>query len=237
MAMNLGYDTKMLVIGRTTELMVGNDEYDTLIGSDGLPANSKVHPNNAAARAIYEKEYIDLGIITSENEDLTAGGIAISVPTGGAASRINWSIGGRVLRVTISGIIPDGTYVANSGNPLDTDASKLNGMSNVSVFRYKINKWFGYTSLLTPITEDRTISPNTVQYRRYYMKEKDKSSWSGLTDDSELASYVVTNYSFSLIEGTRHGQYSMTLDFSNDLGTPTVEDSDDGISPTIEGDL
>jgi len=250
MALNLGYKTKQLIIGGTSNMRLTNDTYDNLINSSGIPIGTVYRGAGATGSTIQEMEFIDLGIITDENEDLTAGGIAVSVPTAGAQNRYDWSIGGRVLRVTISGIIPDGIYVAD---PSDPYYGILNGKSNASVFRYKINKIFAYTSLFG---EDNTFKPCTVQYRRYYIDEKGRRNSSSLADawtsdyTSEIGSYVVTNYHMALIKGTRHVQYTMTLDFANDsagllksggldvsVTNPDTNTYIEGIYPREEGDM
>jgi len=256
MAMNLGYKTKQLIMDGTRNIRMSNSTYDNLIGNDGIPvgivSRSK---NDPAPSVIKEREYLDLGIITDEGVDLSAGGIAMSVPAVGAPSRYNWNVGGRVLRVTLTGIIPDGIYVVKPADgpgvePSDRLYWVLNGKSNASVFLYKLNKYFAYTSLFT---KDAKAKPNTCQYRRYYIDEKSLRSQADLSEiwddsySSEIGSYVVTNYHTAFIKGTRHLQYTLTLDFANDAGNldydvtdPDSVDSSEpleGIYPRIEGDM
>lgn len=234
MAMRLGYKTKMLIVGDVKDVRLSNNTYDNLVDiSTGKAIGQVAHSQFGSMHQIKEDEYIDLGIITSETEDLTAGGVAVSVPL--TNKRINWAVGGRVLRINISGVIPDGVYVADTSNSDDKYATFLNGKSNSAVFRYKINKFFAYTSILTNGSKN---NPNTVQYRRYGVNEKDApGTWSSRYT-SEIGSWVVTNYNTSYIEGTRHLKYTLTLDFANDVATSLNFDSlTEGMKPRDEGDL
>jgi len=238
MAMNLGYKTKQLILGETDNIRLSNETYDDLIATNGEPQGTVYNSSSDAGHTILENEYIDMGIITNESEDLSAGGIALSIPTGGAGSRMNWAVGGRVLRINLSGIIPDGTYVVKSGDP---DHAVLSGKSNSAVFRYKVNRFFAYASLFS--ASDRKLRPNTVQYRRYYINEKVYTAgpWSK-AKSSEVGSWVCTNYNISLVEGTRHLQYTLTLDFANDFGDLNPGEVDgssfkEGIQPRPPGEL
>lgn len=222
--MDLGYRTKMMIIGSCNQIRMAEADYDEL-ATAGKITKGYWDSSGGSVTLLPEDKVIDLGIVTNETEDLSAGGIAISVPTKPATSRYNWSVGGRVLRVTITGIIPDGIYYVATGDSA-TNKAKYEGKSNASVFRLKVNEALAYSSLWGGSNNSRT--PNTIQYRRAYLSEKDKTGYSGTTSTSELGSYVITNYNLSLIEGTRHLQYTMTLDFSNDVfgGTQRIDPGD-----------
>lgn len=215
MAMTLGYQTRFLIIGTKSKVVITNDQYTSGFNyADNLPTVGKGAGKWAggsiggAQIAMSESLYLDLGIVTDEREEFSSGGIPLSVPLTGAGSRINWNVGGKIIRVTITGIIPDGIYTSLSS----TD--NLNGMSNASVFRYKLNKFFAYSSIAGDDETNQSYMPNVVQYRRTYLYEMYTGS-DHPTGDSYIASWTVTSYSFSFINGSRNAQYTITMDLSN----------------------
>lgn len=241
MAMNLGYKTKIMVVGTTDDIRMSNYIYDNLFNKDGTP-NKKYYDSDGKENNLSEEQYIDLGIVTGESEDTSIGSLATSIPTAGAGSRVVWAVGGRVLRIVLNGIIPDGSYVS-------TDP-KFNGKSNSSVFRYKLNKFFAYKNIAKKdeTTGKREWRPATVQYRRYGIDEKEFYVDAGNNNyikqydyhnKSEIASWVCTSYSASYIEGTKSMRYTIALDFANDIPASGYDVGDDinGIRPKDVGDL
>lgn len=242
MAMNLGYKTKIMVVGTTNGIRMSNYIYDNLFKKDGTPDNSYYYNSDGEIHNLGEEQYIDLGIVTGESEDTSIGSLATSIPTADAGSRVVWAVGGRVLRIVLNGIIPDGSYVSTDPN--------FNGKSNSSVFRYKMNKVFAYSNLgkKNKDTDKREFRPATVQYRRYGINEKEFYEKDGngnyikqydYHNKSEIGSWVCTSYSVSYIEGTKNMRYTIALDFANDIPASGYDIDNDinGIHPKDVGDL
>lgn len=184
MAMNLGMKTTKLWFVPNGDFSPNNNLYENGFNHLGVWVGGDPAPT--------ENQFLDLGIIVDEREELTMGGIAFSTPGTGTNARIFWAVGGKVLRVTISGIIPDGFYHS-------TD-SAYNNKSNASVFKYKLNKNMAYQDIT-----DAFINLHSVRYRRKMLIEN--------TD--EVAKWIMTSYSISHIQGTRNLQYTITLDQAN----------------------
>lgn len=201
MGINIGANTKKLYLG--SEIVITNDQYDNGFSQSGTWSGGQIIYNGSTID-LTEDYYLDLGIVTEEREELTNGGIAISAPTRGVDDRIFWGIGGKILRLTISGIIPDGLYI-------DINGGALNGKSNASVFKYKLNKYISY--LAFNLTSQKF--PNVVQYRRTYLIERNDIT---STTTTHLARYMLTGYNTSFINGTRNLAYTITLDLSNNIG-------------------
>lgn len=173
---------------------------------------------------IHEKDYIDIGIVTDEREELALGGISWSSPGSSASQRLYWAISGKVLRLTISGIIPDGDYVSVDGGDM------YNGRSNTSVFRTKMNKLYGYVAVIGKDAY-KMLSPATLHYRR-------KGIYEYYRNGDDIPSWVLTNYSISYITGSRNMQYTLSLDFSNnDFLITKASDDNVGIHPRTFGDI
>lgn len=170
---------------------ITNEQY-----SEGFYENGAL--NTSVLTSILESEYIDIGIVTDEREELSLGGVSWSAPGSSASQRIFWAISGKVLRVTISGFIPDGTYVVTEGT---TYANK----SNSSVFRTKLNKLIGYLSVYEAGSLTKLLHPCSIYYRRKGIYEY----------TTGIPEWILTNYSISYIEGTRNMRYTLSLDFSN----------------------
>lgn len=209
MAMNLGIKTaKLWFVSNPSgsgDYNPSNDQYSNGFNHLG----QWVMSNNPR-----EEQYLDLGIITDEREDLSLGGIPYSTPGTGTQSRIYWAVGGKILRLTLTGIIPDGYYV--SSNSLD-DAIYHN-RSNSSIFRYKLNRIISYQTVLDSLT-----NIHNVRYRRRGILENNGS----------VSKWVLTSYSFSYIAGTRNIQYTISLDQANNVNAGLR----DGIFPRNFGDI
>lgn len=173
--------------------------------------------------SLYEDDYIDIGIITDEREELALGGYGWSAPGSSASQRVYWSISGKVLRVTISGIIPDGIYTSIGVESPNADT--YNGMSNSSVFRTKMNKIIGYLSVYEKTA--KVLTPASVYYRRKGIYEY----------TSQIPQWVLTNFSSSYIEGTRNMRYSLSLEFSNNDTLISTAASSTGIRAREFGDI
>lgn len=249
MAMNLGTRTTKLFVDTTNrELRISNDQWEDP-WTDGDWGGLKVYAESQIYRELTEEDFIDIGYVTDEREEVAAGGFAITWIGKGADTRQNISISGKILRVTLSGIIPDGIYrsvdvpdqfYANKLPDGTTRSFSLNGLSNASVFRYKMNKYFAYTNFFG--TSGKNY-PNSVQYRRRLIKEA--YDWFGSdpkTNDSDIARYVVTGYSIGFIAGTRNITYTITLDMAGNAGLLAVghsplSDLTKGIRPNTFGSL
>ena len=151
MAMNLGFRTRKIFLSSPTDtrqVILTPDAYDLGFGTDGV-WNSATYDSQVAYQggstgiAMNEGRYIDLGIVTGESEEYSAGNIPITYPGQSADNRKTLNIGMRLLRITISGIIPDGEYVA-TGTVGDSEYTNVSGKSNASVFRYKVSKYLAY---------------------------------------------------------------------------------------------
>jgi len=224
-----------------TSISGGNGSKQYLLGILGSRDTTK----------LFEDDYIDLGIVTDEKEDLSIGAITLSIPGTGAGDRINWAIGGKVLRLTITGIIPDGVYIpircatadkwtmedTIGGGGSDKDdplfysdvygdpATPSTLMSNTSVFRFKMNRLLAQRGFnLT-----NNASPARVKYRRKYINE---TLAPGTVNDN-IGNYTVTGYGISFIQGTRNLRYTITLDLSNNQDSNLRK----GIRPRAFGDI
>jgi hypothetical protein len=218
MGINIGYKTRKLYFGHS--LRVSNDADEMGFDAQGR-WNIGYTVEVPSSRLIREDDYLDLGILTDEREELALGSIAIPVPGAGAQHRISWSVAGRVLRLTLSGIIPDGLYVSqySNGNIID---SSLHGRSNASVFRYKVNKYLAYTNVLDsgnnvpikigPFSLDVAGLPAVVQFRRTYLQENTGNN------KTNLSRFIITSYSVDFIQGTRNLRYTLTLEMGNNTG-------------------
>lgn len=236
MAMNLGYKTTKLLLGY--DLRITNAAYDAGFKTDGTwdtgykiatARGSSVNPN--------ENDYIDLGIVTDENEQTSIGSVRIPIPF--TANAYNWAIGGRVIRVTISGIIPDGVYVSMGTDVTNNPYTNLNGLSNVSVFRFKMARFITYSTFSL-----NNIQPTIVQYRRKYLYEVDDDTdnwfWGSSTYTpgtyTNFAKWTVTGFSGNFIQGTRNYAYTINLDLANNspdlINAPTMS----GVNPRPFGD-
>jgi len=210
MAMKFGVSTTIMGIGR--DFVFRNDNiFNGFNNTTGLWITGT---------APLESEYLDIGFVTDEREELSIGGVAYSFPGEGTNSRIFLAIGGKILRVTITGIIPDGLY--------GSAESSYNGKSNSSVFKYKLNKYFAYQKIVESIS-DINLLPHLVQYRRKYIYETEDVD----TDNSEMGYWILTSYSTAFINGTRNISYTITLDQSNNFG----RDLNSGINVRSFGDI
>jgi hypothetical protein len=210
MAMKLGVQTTILLIGSNDVTIADYRSGFSPTTGDWIGGGTK--PT--------EDQYIDIGFVTDEREELTLGGLAYSTPGTGVQDRIFWAVGGKVLRVTISGIIPDGMYKGTY------DDTITEGMSNSSVFRYKVNKFISYQDLT-----DNVIYIHMIGYERKYLKE------TGITTSTSLANiicrWVMTGYSLSFIGGSRNLSYSITLDQAGNINNQLYS----GIKPRQFGDM
>jgi len=235
MAMNLGINTKKLYIGFTT-IVTTNFEQNAFL-TDGKmhrptwDSNKSITSENIGSSI--EDTYIDLGIVTDEREELSVGSIAIPLPGMGGQHRLSWPIGGKVLRISLSGIIPDGEYVS-----MYTDNSIISpimhGKSNSSVFKYKMNRLITYQNIVDNLPESssslfRNTMPNIVQYRRTYIQENTLNT----TSMTHLSKYLIASYSMDFISGTRNIRYSLTLEMTNNTNLKLR----DGIRPRDLGDI
>ena len=238
MAMKLGYNTKKLFIG--PDLKVTNVQektgFNPITGQVNIPVwydssggtGPSVNPHIATKSGwvpLSEDHYIDLGIITDEREELTMGGLAVSAPGTSVSQRVFWAIGGKVLRVSISGTILDGVYTGIGG-------SSLNGKSNSSVFKYKMNKLIAYQRIQGFSTANLLL--HVVQYRRKYMTESADDHGS---DATNLAKWIITGYSCGFIQGTRNLSYTISLDMANNIDLVGNDPLNDGIGSREFGDL
>lgn len=212
MAMNLGMKTpKLWFANGNSDFNPTNTKYQDGFDSTGVWVGGGTAPT--------EEQYLDLGIVIDEREELTLGGIPISLPGTGVQSRVFWAVGGKVLRVTISGIIPDGVYIPTSTSDSDIYGSGVSTYkSNSSIFRYKLNKLLAYQDLLSGV-----ITIHNVRYRRMGLLENTNS----------VPKWVVTNYSYAFISGTRNIQYTMSLDMSNNV----IDGISSGIRPRAFGEI
>jgi len=208
---NLSSKSVKLFIGDTLQprlaVVVGNvtvNQVDDGFNSIGAWVGGSMYHvdsnGNYTNNTVSETDYIDIGYVTDERDEVSIGGIGISLPGTGADNRIFWAVGGKTVRVTISGIIPDGLYYDISGG-------SLMGLSNSSVFKYKMNKYIAYQA-----TSLSNLFPHIVHYRRRYVNE---------SVDGGTIRYVIVNYSSSFIEGSRHLKYSISLDMAGNVSVPT----------------
>ena len=211
MAMNLGMKTPKLYFKISEYSGLTNNIYENGIKADGTWDTA------VSSTVATEEQYLDLGIVLNEREEVTIGGIAFSLTGTGVNDRVFWAVGGKILRVSISGIIPDGIYVATDGS------TRFNGKSNASVFRYKLSKLIAYSDLT-----DGPLNIHLVRYRRKMLIEDN------INDIIPI--WVMTSYSCDYINGTRNLQYTITLDLANNikiLGSGLK----DGIIPRNFGDV
>lgn len=229
MAMNLGYNTPKLFLGQN--IVITNSQWDSGFDTAGNWVGGSISGGYSASPTVLtEMDFIDLGIVTDEREELTMGGIPLSIPGTSVSTRLFWAVGGKVLRVTISGIIPDGVYVnCDSGG---TYAGFFSGKSNSSVFRFKLNKRLGYQTVLS----DSSFIPNAVQYRRRMLKEMQSNASGG----TQLAKWILTGYALGFVEGTRNLRYTLTLDLANNVTLSKLDplsDDSTGILTRTFGDV
>jgi len=211
MAMNLGMKTPKLWF--VTNMTAG-DFNPTNAENDSFNTNGTWNTSTGGATAPREEQYLDLGIVLDEREELTMGGIPISLPGTGVDNRLFWAVGGKVLRVTVSGIIPDGYYVSSNA----TDNTIYSGKSCSSVFKYKMCRILAYQNFATGGEGfiGNIANMHAVRYRRSMVYEKTPGS-----DAEEIAQWIITSYSFNYIQGTRNLQYTISLDLSNNSGLPS----------------
>jgi hypothetical protein len=235
MAMNLGYQTTKLFIGNN--IRITNDQYDNGFDAQGLWQGNPIQGGRSGIN-LTEADYIDLGIVTNESEQVSIGGITVPIPF--TSNKYTWNIGQRLIRLTITGIIPDGLY---TGIGLGKYNSPVYGKSNASVFRYKLNK---FITLNTFISAGEGINwvPGIVQYRRKYLIEidDDASNWepevSSVVPHTKLAKWTVSGYTTSFINGTRNLSYTLNLDYSNNnVGLKMDSYVSRGIMPRELGDF
>lgn len=223
MAMNLGMKTtKLYLLSESRDFCPTNDQYSNGFGPTGTWVDAADPP--------MESDYLDLGIVIDEREEMASGGgIPISLPFTGADDRLYWAIGGKIMRVTISGIIPDGIYVCSSGDP--TELSIYNGKSNSSVFRYKLTKFLAYQNLANNFANAARL--HVVRYRRKYMLENNDHVTLINLRNWSIPCWVITGWSLGFEPGTRNLRYSFTLDMSNNIGA----NMDSYLSPRSFGDI
>lgn len=215
MAMNLGFRTKKLFLNQNATTCKINGSFVTngtytvasTFTSAGLFDNGA-----SSADSIDEVSYIDLGIVTDERKDLAVGTIDFPIPTGGISNNLTWAIGSKVYRLNISGIIPDGLYVAAtqaSTTPVpNIPNTDFSSKSNSSVFILKMSKLIGEQNLLNgpATTFGLNLNPCIVYYDPHYISEANNTSTPNL-----LPKYIITGFSYSFIPGTRCLQYSMSM--------------------------
>ena len=243
MSMNLGYrTTKIFLNPSKSAIGITNDQYDDNWAS-GQWGGGQIIGTDNSAKALEETDFIDIGAVTSEREELSASTMSLSLATKGADARANWSVGGRILRVTISGIIADGTYISETDGDNFTGDSKLNNKSNASVFRYKLNKYFSYQNIAGQ-GSSQGILPGTILYRRKYIYEIFNEDGEGedtlITGWTNLARWVVSGYSIAFINGTRNIRYTFTLELANNVLPPFnayLSSDTQGIRPKEFGDV
>jgi hypothetical protein len=236
MGMNLGYKTTQLFLG--DGIRINNNQFSNGFHADGTWWGGSISGGKEGT-LLTEADYIDLGIVTDEQEQVSVGGI--SVPIFFTSNVFNWNIGPRLIRLTITGIIPDGAYIGigadypiGSSSPSKPYYSAVNGKSNVSVFRFKLERWITLNTFAL-----NNLTPSIVQYRRKYLYEitDTASMWNPVVPSpgahSSLSKWTISGYSTSFINGTRNLAYTLNLDFSNNIGGHTVE----GINPRSFGDF
>jgi hypothetical protein len=233
MAMTLGYETTKLFLGN--DIKITNDQYENGFALDGTWVKGTIS-GGKEGNLLNECDYIDLGIVTNESEQVTIGGIRVPIPF--TTNAVTWNIGQRLIRITITGIIPDGIYVGTGSDYANKPyKTAVNGKSNASVFRYKMNRWITLNSF-----SSGNWVPNIVQYRRKYLTEIDDiSKWNERPADStshtKLAKWTVSGYSTSFINGTRNLSYTLNLDYSNNNIGLTDSYVKRGINPRSMGDF
>jgi len=244
MAMNLGYKTTKIFINPSTSAVgITNDQYDDN-WTGGQWGGGNVIDITGAAASLRERDFIDIGAVTDEREETVTGGMSLSLATKGADARSNWSVGGRILRVTLSGIVADGIYVSVDGTGFTGDIN-LNDKSNVSVFRYKLNKYSAYQNLAGQ-GKSAALLPGTILYRRKYIYEIFNETSPGsdtetlITGWTNVARWNMTGYSISFINGTRNIRYSISLELANNVFTTSsayLSSDTIGIRPRSFGDI
>jgi hypothetical protein len=224
MAMNFGVKTTKLYFGHN--IAITNDDYDHGFSVNGAWDDRYIYDSsyssNGGMRVLCENDYIDIGFVTDEREEIAVGGIPLSFPGTSAGARLFWAVGGKILRVTISGIIPDGNYVATGSWPPGSSSANMaeylalfNNKSNISVFRYKMNKRIAYANFGSN-NENSSLAPHIVQYRRVFITEITPPTPTQ-PQNTQIAKWVMTGYSINFMEGTRVLRYTITLDLSNNL--------------------
>ena len=209
MAINSNSNTKTikLFIRNTGSTFADNltvAQYDNGFLSDGT------WDSGTYATIPSEDDYIDIGFVNDEREELSIGGLPFALPGTGADQTYNWAIMGKIMRVTISGTIPDGLYVPTStavSNSSSTTwaSSNVYGSdittykSNSSVFKYKMSKLIAYQAVVFGLTESLLI--HNVYYRRRYLIDQSSTSTNRPTN------WVLSSYSAGFIEGTRVLKY------------------------------
>lgn len=232
---------KTTKIWLTNRCVIGLDQYESNIrdgfqygfGPDNYSWNHNANPSldknrivgrTGTIRTPLEEDYIDIGYVTDEREELALGGLGFTLPGSSSDQRISWSISGKVTRITITGIITDGVYKTVNGYTgvgdgqyfSEADNVAMDGASNVSVFKFKMNKLLSYQKF-QPFDN---IFPNIIQYKRYLLHERryvntptGSINYPEVLDNkSELAFFVIVGYSSAPISGTRHLSYNLSLE-------------------------
>ena len=212
-------------------IKITNYQYDSGFINTGTWSGGSINGGSySTGVTLTEEDYIDIGVVDDEREEITLGGISYSLPGSGVNNRIFWGIGGKILRITITGLIYDGSYVAISS------LSKFNGMSNVSVFKYKMIKLLGYQTIIGAVSAS-TFFPNVVQYRRRGIYEKYlPSAPTYSATETHLAKWMIVGYSGGYVSGTRNYRWTLTLDLSNN-NTNGLDNDTTGIYPKPFGEM
>lgn len=210
-----GSKTTKLFLKSTATYQLTNHQYYDGFESNGTWTGGNVRTSILTTRAPLESDFIDIGIITDEREEVAIGGLPLSLPFTSASARVYWAIGGKTIRVSLSGIIPDGVYVSDL-----SDGTNYNGKSNVSVFRFKMNQFFAYQAAF-----GGDVVPHQIQYRRKYLTERYNGDYSVLASTgtthlegvSDIPQWIMTSYSFGFVDGSRNMRYSLTLEMANNM--------------------
>lgn len=227
MAMNLGIRPNILFI---------NTSYATNAKFMKFNTNGTY---SDLADTMSEAVYIDLGIVTDVRNDNTIGTINFNLPFTKNTSNFVWAVGSKISRITVSGIIPEGQYVSGVDTHLsDTPPAvctniydldelslgpRLRYRSNTSVFLYKMNKHIAGQSISTSSSGTSALNLEPCICHFYYPGIK----MVGDTSDV-MMKYTVVGFGYSYINGTKHLQYSLSLEL-NYNGNPSYTPLDIGV--------